>query len=85
MHRVNHQGKCSLQMSDKSRRNSGIRNIGSSITMIKYKEAIEDIKCHKVQRSGPLNDNVREGIERIIIYIYAIYNIQIYTFVCTCR
>ena len=85
MHCVNHQGKCSLQMSDKSRRNSGIRNIRSSITMIMYKEAIEDIKCHKVQRSGSLKDNVREGIERIIMYIYTIYNIQIYTFVCTCR
>ena len=85
MHCVNHQGKCSLQMSDKSRRNSGIRNTGNSITTIMCKEAIEDIKCHKVQISGRLNDYVREEIGRIIMYIYTIYNIQIYTFVCTCR
>ena len=83
MYCVNHQGKWSLEMPDNGKRNSEVRNIASSITMRMNKEAIKDIKCHKVQTHSPYNYHVREGMQRIIMYIYTIYNIRIYTFVCT--
>ena len=71
MHCVTDEGKCSLEMSDKGKRNGGVRNIGSSITIMMYKEAVKDIKCHKVHSSKSIElSSERKNARNYHVHLY---------------